>query len=321
MTFEMNAAVYETYGAPSVLQIKQIAKPVTKPGEILIKVHATTVNSGDVRLRKATPFAVRFFFGLFKPKKQVLGGVFSGIVEAVGDGVTQFNPGDQVFGATQMRFGTYAEYLCLPANGAIAIKPENLSHEAAAAIPFGGITAYHFLKKANIQPGQRVLIYGASGAVGSAAVQIAKYFGAEVTAVCSTRNMELMRSLGADHAVDYTKTDFSKTSTPYDIIYETVNKTTVAACFAAVKPGGTVILGASMLSEMLQGLWQSKTMGKKLLAGVAEETTEAVAFLQKLALKGRMNPLIDKTYSLSKIAEAHAYVEEGHKRGNVVVRV
>jgi NADPH:quinone reductase-like Zn-dependent oxidoreductase len=220
-----------------------------------------------------------------------------------------------------MRFGTYAEYISLPANGAIALKPENLSHEEAAAIPFGGTTAYHFLKKANIQPGQRVLIYGGSGAVGSAAVQLAKYFGAEVTAVCSTKNMEAMRSLGADHVVDYTKTDFSKTTMPYDVVYETVNKAPIADCFAAAKTGGTVILGAAMLGEMLQGLWHSKTKGKKLLVGVAEETTEAMVFLRKTTVEGRLKPLMDRTFELAQIAEAHAFVEAGHKRGNVVVRV
>ncbi len=211
--------------------------------------------------------------------------------------------------------------ISLPANGAIALKPENLNHEEAAAIPFGGTTAYHFLKKANIQPGQRVLVYGASGAVGSAAVQIAKYYGAEVTAVCSTKNMAAMRSLGADQVVDYSKTDFSKTTTPYDVVYETVNKASVAACFAAAKTGGTVILGSAMLSEMLKGALHSKTKGKQMLAGVAEETTEAVTFLQKMAEKGHLKPLMDKTYDLTQIAEAHSYVEGGHKRGNVVLRV
>jgi NADPH:quinone reductase-like Zn-dependent oxidoreductase len=321
MTYDMNAAIYENYGAPSVLQILQIAKPVARPGEILIKIHATAVNSGDVRLRMASPFAVRFFFGLFKPGKKVLGGVFSGVVEAVGEGDVQFKPGDEVFGATQLRFGAYAEYICLPANGAIALKPSSLSHEEAAAIPFGGTTAYHFLNKANIKPGQRVLVYGASGAVGSASVQLAKYLGAEVTAVCSTKNMEAMRSLGADHVVDYTKTDFSKTTMPYDVVYETVNKAPIADCFAAAKTGGTVILGAAMLGGMLQGLWHSKTKGKKLLVGVAEETTEAMVFLWKMAVEGRLKPLMDKTFELAQIAEAHAFVEAGHKRGNVVVRV
>ncbi len=317
----MNAAIYENYGAPSVLQIRQIAKPVAKPGEILVRIHATAVNSGDVRLRMASPFAVRFLFGFFKPKKKVLGDVFSGVVEAVGEGAAQFKPGDEVFGATQMRFGTYAEYTSLPAKGAIALKPGNLSHEEAAAVPFGGITACHFLKKASIKPGQRVLVYGASGAVGSAAVQLAKYFGAEVTAVCSTKNVEAMRSLGADHVVDYTKTDFSKTAMPYDIVYETVNKAPVSACFAAAKKGGTVILGAAMPGEMLQGVWYSKTKGKLMLAGVAEETAEAMAFLQKLAEEGRIKPLMDKRFDLSEIVQAHAYVEAGHKRGNVIVRV
>ncbi len=218
----MKAAVYTQYGAPEVLQIKAIAKPVPQDNEILIKIHATAVNSADIRLRKADPFAVRFVYGLLKPKKTVLGGVLSGEIEAVGKNVRTFKVGDAVFGSAFPLFGAYAEYICLPESAPLAIKPASISHEAAAALPFGGLTAVHFLQKANIRPGQKVLIYGASGAVGSAAVQIAKSLGAEVTGVCSTANVELVKSLGADHVIDYTKTDFAKTGEQYDVVYETV---------------------------------------------------------------------------------------------------
>ncbi len=315
----MQAAVYTRYGAPEVLQVKEWAKPSPKENEILVKVHATSVTSADCRLRKADPFAVRFFFGLFQPKKNVLGGVLSGEVEAVGANVTKFKAGDLVFGSAYPHFGAYAEYICLPETGALALKPENISHEEAAALPFGGMTAWYFLQKANIRPGQKVLIYGASGAVGSAAVQMAKYLGAEVTGVCSTGNMEMVQSLGADHVIDYTQTDFSKTGAPYDVVYETVNKAPVASCIAALKKGGTLVLGASMPAEMIQGAWASLASGIKVISGVAVETAEAVQYLKKMTEEGKMKAVVDNVYPLTDIAAAHAYVDKGHKKGNVVV--
>lgn len=317
----MKAAVYTRYGAPEVLQVKELAKPNPKNNEILIKIHATAVTSGDSRLRKADPFAVRFIFGLFQPKKNVLGGVLSGEVEAVGENVTKFKTGDLVFGSSYPHFGAYAEYVCLPETAPLAIKPENISHEEAAALPFGGMTAWHFLEKANVRPGQKVLIYGASGAVGSAAVQIAKYLGAEVTGVCSTGNMEMVRSLGADHVIDYTQTDFSTTGAQYDVVYETVNKAPVASCIAALSKGGTLVLGASMPAEMLQGAWASMTGGIKVISGVTLETAEAVRHLKKMTEEGKMKAVVDKIYPLTDIVAAHAYVDKGHKKGNVVIGV
>lgn len=319
MTFTMKAAVYSKYGAPEVLQVKALAKPSLKDNEILVKIHATAVTSGDCRLRKADPFAVRFFFGLFKPGKPVLGGVLSGIVEAVGKNVRKFKVGDPVFGSSFPNFGAYAEYICLPETAALTIKPENLSHETAAALPFGGMTALHFLQKANIRPGQKVLIYGASGAVGTAAVQIAKYFGATVTGVCSTANMEMVKTLGADHVIDYTQTDFAENAGQYDVVYETVNKAPFASCIAALKNNGTLILGAAMLPGMLRGAWTSATSSKKVIFGVTTETAEAVSFLQGLAKEGKMKAAIDKVYPLEQIAAAHAYVDKGHKKGNVII--
>ena len=321
MTLEMKAAIYTQYGAPEVLQIKKTAKPIPTDNEILIKIHATAVNSGDCRLRKANPFAVRFFFGLFKPKKNILGGVLSGEIEAVGKNVQKFKVGDAVFGMTMLQFGTYAEYICLPEMGALAIKPANISHDEAAALPFGANTALFYLQKANVQPGQKVLIYGASGAVGSAAVQIAKSFGAVVTGVCSTANLEMVKSIGADHMVDYTQTDFAKTGEQYDVVYETVDKAPYSSCIAAVKNGGTLLMGASMLGGMLQGAWINATSNKKVIFGVAQETLESVERLQKMAESGQLKAVIGNTYPLEQIAEAHAYVDKGHKKGNVVIRL
>ncbi len=243
----MKAIVYSTYGPPGVLQLKELEKPKPKDNEILIKIRATAVNSGDVRLRKADPFAVRFFFGLTKPKKNILGGVLSGEVEAIGSGVKNFKVGDAVFGTTGMSFGAYAEYICLPQTAVLALKPGNLTHEEAAVIPFGGTTALFFLKKANIKSGQSVLIYGASGAVGSAALQLAKYFGAYVTAVCSSANVELVKSLGADAVIDYTKDDFTQNGKTYDVIFDTVDKITVSKSLPSLKDKGILVLGASGL--------------------------------------------------------------------------
>lgn len=317
----MKAAVYAKYGAPEVLQIKTIAKPSPKDNEILIKIYAAAVTSADSRLRKADPFAVRFIFGLFSPKKPVLGGVLSGVVEAAGKNVQRFKVGDAVFGSSYPHFGAYAEYVCLPETAPLSIKPANMSHEEAAALPFGGMTALHFLQKADIRPGQKVLIYGASGAVGTAAVQIAKYFGATVTGVCSTANVDMVKSLGADEVVDYTKTDFAAPGGQYDVVYETVNKAPVAACLAALRKNGTLVLGAAMPAEMLQGAWANMTGRAKVLSGVATETADAVVFLKKMAEEGRLKAVIDQKYTLEQIVEAHAHVDTGRKKGNVVVVV
>ncbi len=321
MTSTMQAAVYTRYGAPEVLQVKSLSKPNPKDNEILVKIHASAVTSGDCRLRRADPFAVRLLFGLFKPKKNVLGGVFSGVVAAVGKNVRKFKVGDEVFGSSYPNFGAYAEFVSLPASAPLAIKPQNISLEEAAAIPFGGMTAFHFLQKANIQAGQKVLIYGASGAVGSAAVQIAKYYGAHVTGVCSTANVELVKSLGADAVIDYTQADFAEKAGQFDVVYETVNKAPVSSCVKALKPGGLLILGASMVSEMLQGAWVSMTGNIKVLSGVIVETSEALDFLKKLLENGQFRAVIDQQFTLGDIAKAHDYVDKGHKKGNVIVRV
>lgn len=317
----MKAAVYMQYGEPAVLQVKQVEKPIPGKNEILLRIKATAVNSGDWRLRKADPFAVRFIFGLIRPKINILGSVFSGEIESVGEDVKQFKVGDFVFGHTDMSFGAYAEYKSLPENGSIALKPANISHKEAAVIPFGGVAALHFIKKAAIKPGQKVLVVGASGAVGSAAVQLAKSFGANVTGVCSTTNIALVKSIGADKVIDYTKEDFTRNGETYDVIFDALKAISVSRSLKSLNKNGIMILSAAGMSEMLQGLWISMTSSKKVMTGVISHTAADIIFLKGLIEAGKLKPVIDRTYSLEQIAEAHAYVEKGHKKGNVAIEV
>lgn len=321
MQAKMKAVVYTQYGSPEVLRVEEVEKPIPGEQEILVKIKATAVNSGDVRLRKADPFAVRFFFGLFRPKRSILGSVFSGEVEQVGSNVSRFNVGDQVFGHTDMRFGAYAAYIVLPESGSLALKPSAVSHPEAAVIPFGGVTAWHFLKKAAIAPNQKVLIVGASGAVGSAAVQLAKALGATVTGVSSTANMDLVKSLGADQVIDYTKEDFTRNGEIYDLIFDTVNTIPVRRSLRSFAKRGTMILSAAGMPEMLQGMWISLTGSQKVVTGVIRHTAADMQWLKELMESRRLKAVIDKTYSLEQLAEAHAYVEKGHKKGNVAITV
>jgi len=317
----MKAIVYTKYGPPEVLHLKEVAKPVPKPNEILIKVMATAVNSGDVRIRKADPWAVRLFFGLTKPRKGILGAMLSGEVESTGKDVKLFKAGDKVFGYTGMGFGAHAEYICLPENGVLALRPENVTHAEAAVIPFGATTALHFLKKANTKSGQKVLINGASGAVGSAAVQLAKYFGANVTGICSTANVDMVKNLGADKVIDYTKENFTKNGEKYDVIHDTVNTLSFSDCLKSLTKNGILILSAADTPEMLHGMWTSMTSSRKVITGVTKQKAENMVFIRGLIESGDLKPVIDRTYTLAQIPEAHAYVEKGHKKGNVAVVV
>lgn len=322
----MKAIVYTKYGPPDVLQLKEVEKPVPEKNEILIKIKATTVTAGDIRSRSFTvPRSVwlpaRITLGFSQPKKQILGMELAGEVELVGKEVKRFKEGDQVFAATQVGFGSYAEYICLPEDGPVSIKPSNITYEEAAAIPIGARTALFFLRKANVQSGQNVLVYGASGSVGSYAVQLSKYFGAKVTGVCSNANLELVKSLGADKVIDYTAKDFSTTDETYDVIFEAVNKSLFSDCIKLLKQAGIYINVVEPLPS-IRMLWTKLTSNKKLILGQnSPETFEALEFLKELVEMGRIKAVIDKYYAFEEIVEAHRYVEKGHKKGNVVINM
>lgn len=324
----MKAIVYTEYGPPEVLKLKEVTKPTPKDDEVLIKVHATAVTTGDCNARgfvfvpPGFGFLPRLMFGIRKPKKEIIGTEFAGDIEAVGKDVTEFKPGDQVFGMTGDRLGAYAEYVCVAEKGMITTKPSNLTYAEAVTIPFGAHTALYFLRdKGHIQSGQKVLINGASGAVGSAAVQLAKYYGAEVTGVCSSRNSELVKSLGADKVIDYTQEDFTKNGETYDIIFETVGKASFKQCQDSLKENGRFLAGAGGLKEFAQMAWTAIASSKKVIAGQAGEHKEDLIFLRNLVETGEFKAVMDKQYPLAQTAEAHRYVDTGRKRGNVVISV
>jgi len=325
----MKAIVYTEYGPPDVLRLAEVEKPTPKDNEVLIRIDATTVTTGDCNARGSVfvppgfGFVQRLVFGLRRPKRTILGLDFAGVIEAIGNDVTLFKKGDQVFGSTGTRMSAYAEYVCMPEDGSVAIKPANLTYEEAAAVPFGAITALYFLRdKGKVQHGQKVLINGASGGVGTYAVQLARYYEAEVTGVCSTTNLELVKSLGADTVVDYTKEDFTTGGEIYDMILDTeVGKTSFSRCRDALNREGLYLAVAGGLGVFLQMAWTAMRGGKKVVAGAALERKEDLLFLKELIEAGKIKPVIDRCYPLEQMAEAHRYVDKGHKKGNVVITV
>ena len=322
----MSAAVYRRFGSPEVVRIEGAPKPSPGHGEVLVRVRASTVSAADHRARGRTvPAGLGLLsalaLGVFRPRKRVLGMDVAGVVEAVGANVTKFAPGDEVIAMLGSRFGGHAEYVCVPQDGAITAKPRNMTFEEAVTLVFGGITAHAFLSRATIAPGAGVLVNGASGAVGTAAVQLAKEMGAHVTAVCSGVNRELVTALGADRVIDYTAEDFLAEGRSYDVIMDCVGNAPFERVGERINRGGALLLVISDLKGMLLAPWHTRRSGKRVTSGNVPSTAEALAQLVRLAESGRFQAVIDRTFDLADIVDAHRYVDAGHKKGNVVLRV
>jgi len=324
----MKAIIHTKYGPPDELQLKEVEKPIPGDNEVLIKMHATTVTTTDCNARnftfvpKSFMLFARVMFGFKKPKINILGIDLAGEIEAVGKDVKLFKVGDRVFGSPGTKFGGHAEYSCVPENGALAIKPAEMNWEEAAAICLAGNTALFFIRDlAKIRAGQKILIHGASGAIGTYAVQLARYYGAEVTGVCSTTNVEMVKSLGADRVIDYTKVDFTKSDERYDFVFDVVGKTTFSQCKGILKPKGIYLENMLEMKDIIRMMWTSIAGGRKIKGGVSKENTENLNFLKGLIESGKLKPVIDRSFPLEKTAEAFKYVEQGHKKGNVIITI
>jgi NADPH:quinone reductase-like Zn-dependent oxidoreductase len=328
----MKAIIWTKYGNPDGLKLAEVEKPVPKDDEILIKIHATSITAGDCEMRRlALPLMLslpmRLYTGFQRPKRiKILGQELSGVVEDVGKNVTTYKPGDQVFGTTGMGFGAYAEYICLPAEsgdtqGTLAIKPANMTFEEAAIAPTAGFEALHFIRAADIQPGKKVLIIGGAGSIGSYAIQLAKHHGAEVTGVDSTKKIDALRSMGANHVIDYTAGDYTRSDERYDLIIDVVGKRAVSRRLKLLKPDGIYFLAYAWPSHILLGMWVSLTSSRKLKIESSAQTREDLIRLKELIEAGTLRAVIDRTFPLEQVPEAHRYVENGQKSGNVAIRV
>lgn len=330
----MKAIVYTKYGPPEVLQLKEVEKPTPKDNEILVKVYATPVNYGDIMARQFSKISpsefnmpmplwlpARMTFGFRKPRITILGSEFAGEIEATGKDVKRFKEGDQVFGYRGMRMGANAEYLCMPEAGTVALKPTKMSYEEAAAVPYGGIMALSILRKVNIQLGQKVLINGASGGIGSLAVQLAKYFGADVSGVCSTPRLAYVKALGADEVIDYTQEDFTQSDQTYDLIFDILGRSSFSRCKSALKQNGRYLLASFKMKQLVQMLWTGVIGSKKVICALASESADDLIFIKELVEAGKIKTIIDRCFPLEQTAKAHRYVEEGHKKGHVVITV
>ncbi|MCA0983751.1 NAD(P)-dependent alcohol dehydrogenase [Halobacillus yeomjeoni] len=319
----MRGIICEKYGAPEVLELVEMDKPEIKEDELLIKVQAITVSSGDSRIRRGTKQSLplwpvsKMVIGLRKPRKKILGMDFSGVIEAVGKEVTKFKAGDEVYGFCGK--GTYREYITVKESRSVAHRPKSINFEEAAAVPFGAMSALDFLRKGAISEGKKILVYGASGSVGTYAIQLAKYYGAEVTGVCSNVNVELVKSLGADEVIDYKEEDFTNNGKTYDIIFDTLGKTSFKQCRCSLKEHGKYVVAVFDFPEVLQMIWTSKVGDKKVIGGIAGEKKVDLEFLRGLIEEGKIKVVIDRKYPLDQIREAHLYVDQGHKKGNVVI--
>jgi len=323
----MKAIVWTEYGPPDVLKLQEVEKPTPKDNEVLIRIHATTVTAGDSELRSLKfPFyfrlPLRIWIGLRKPRGTTIPGTeLAGEIESVGKDVKLFKEGDQVYGSAGLAFGAHAEYISLPEEGSVVKKPANMTYEEAAAVPFGGREALHFLRKGKIQRGQKILINGAGGSIGTFAVQLAKYFGAEVTGVDSTRKLDMLRSIGADQVIDYTQEDFTKSGEIYDVIFDVAGKISFSTSERSLKQNGCYLLANPRASQLVRGRWISMTSSKKVITETASGTTQDLIFLKELIEAGKIRSAIDRRYPLEHTAEAHRYVETGQKRGNVIITV
>jgi len=320
----MKAILNNSYGPPNVLEHAEFEKPRPKNNEILVSIKATTVTTADCIMRRGDTFLSRIVLGFSRPMKKyrILGTEFSGVIESIGNKVSKFKPGDEVYAFRGFGTGCYAEYKCMKENGSVALKPENMNFTEAASFVDGATTALFFLKeKANIRNGQKVLINGASGSIGSAAVQLSKYFGAEVTGVCSTKNIELVKALGANHVIDYTKTDFTKTGELYDIIFDTVSKSSFFQSKTSLKYGGKYIVTDMSFKRVVLSVLTKLSKKRKLIFAMSVTKTAGLKYIKPLIEKGHLKPVIDRLYKLDEISHAHKYVEEGHKRGNVVIKI